>query len=1199
MGSVCGSNKNIRDPKEESHQAKRIRVEVTKNIQNDKIEERNESREKNSYEYIGDNNLSFLREEKKKDAVSFVLYGEEISKVRQTFLVELNNIKDLTLKLTQNQLLLLTEDNQDLLKLLRDKNIDPRNLFDRSQSLNGSIMSLTFTQNVIQNGPGNKEADIQDYLKLKYKKMVQKSFLNSNNEEEKFLNTSFLQEGEFEKRVDDFLRVQNILNPQGIKIHKWDPNQHELIYLDESEKLFHVVQDEQIWENLEKIAILSKIPFNKKFENKSGKKVFSSMNYKIDDLEKKGFKSDIFYAALVEIVNYDNSFNTSLVRRIIYPQNNGIPTSSPKGLYIVKLHINGCKRAVVVQDTKETQMTISCEKYPSILEAALDWVYQDRKNGKITNLIFRLTNWIPETLFVVDIGDALASFDKLKENFNNGYLMIFFDDPLTGALKPILGLEHDKNKNNGRRMIKTVSDGLGGSNFLYEDWETIYQNGRIETLFINWNPTIYSFRKSLHFQVPVKFQVLDSPFYHPKYRFNRYGQVILTNHPHKEQNESRLVLEKHKNIRNINYRIKYYLFHFYNNRLSNLQPALKETEIFESKDEILADIIVFDKNANFENYILAFELIPENPNDYNNLALDAKEVLSLSIYSFAEFEILQIPFKQIDCYSEKKVHFVGLTPSTENPDLVFPMFKYHVNFFGFYEIRIVGNPDYFYGIYIYKGNTSIKQKKYTKYSPFKNQGVCSLNFKLDVGDYIVQIKISDKEEKEEDDYPKNFLEGKTHPVLNQHDLDILFISYSDNLVEEFEKHLPNQNNFASSEIKQKFVVSTIDEGQSLKFKKIMKGMWNFNNNHGTARAKAECYQKFMKNPGFVIVLEELTTLKFILNANKPLNTTHVPYLALSVIKILDGFKFNLILEEKYVAGFKYTSDEITLVPNPHGYLILCYNLSKEWEGSFEFTILSDKKITNIRDNTKLIKLNHEKSVKGEIKEFAGGHYNLANFLFNSVYSFVIESSSSNFNQTFIELIVQETDIPCSLYLFKKIPKVSLFDFDQKELESAEYNPAFLFEVNSFYKELPPGQYFIVPSTLKPVETNVSFKLNVFCSSKFKLNPLPSMSFEQNFILNIPPCKENVIKFNLLKPTKILLIITPQEEQLDARIFIHDKTMDVSIFEKNVSFENNFLHRVFILDKINSTITITTLFNKITSFKVEIFSTIVNSILFQQ
>lgn len=72
----------------------------------------------------------------------------------------------------------------------------------------------------------------------------------------------------------------------------------------------------------------------------------------------------------------------------------------------------------------------------------------------------------------------------------------------------------------------------------------------------------------------------------------------------------------------------------------------------------------------------------------------------------------------------------------------------------------------------------------------------------------------------------------------------------------------------------------------------------------------------------------------------------------------------------------------------YGYLILCFNLSEEWEGSFELTVLSDKKLKGIRDNSKcLLKLlNESKPIEGMMNKGSGGHINHSDFLFNPVYS---------------------------------------------------------------------------------------------------------------------------------------------------------------------------------------------------------------------
>lgn len=86
-------------------------------------------------------------------------------------------------------------------------------------------------------------------------------------------------------------------------------------------------------------------------------------------------------------------------------------------------------------------MTKENELYPLIVESGLRAFYKDFQNVKIQDIVYRLTNWIPETIWVKDIGNPSASFNKLKENFDNGHLLLFFNNPFTKEVKPILDLE--------------------------------------------------------------------------------------------------------------------------------------------------------------------------------------------------------------------------------------------------------------------------------------------------------------------------------------------------------------------------------------------------------------------------------------------------------------------------------------------------------------------------------------------------------------------------------------------------------------------------------------------------------------------------------------------------------------------------------------------------------------------------------------
>ena len=63
-----------------------------------------------------------------------------------------------------------------------------------------------------------------------------------------------------------------------------------------------------------------------------------------------------------------------------------------------------------------------------------------------------------------------------------------------------------------------------------------------------------------------------------------------------------------------------------------------------------------------------------------------------------------------------------------------------------------------------------------------------------------------------------------------------------------------------------------------------------------------------------------------------------------------------------------------------------------------------------------------------------------------------------------------------------------------EIQNADYNPAFLYEVNSFFKRVTPGRYLVVPSTLHTLNKEIKYQLKFHCSSKMKVSPIPSLEF---------------------------------------------------------------------------------------------------------
>lgn len=1145
--------------------------------------------------------MSFLDPEEDRDKVfSFVLYGEDLSHVKNTALFELRNMRDMTMKISRNELLLLTEENADIRNILRAKNIDVRSLKRNlnDDSANSSILNLNPKTNML---PRNNKLDnlenekLPDYIKIKYNKMVHKSKMEANsNNIEKLIDSTFLLDDELNEKNTMLLNYSSLATKSGQRAEVWDPDVHELMVL-EDDKLV-ITGNREVFEKLEQLANRSRLVVDKTLKSTSACLVFGNTKPKIEDISFKNFDESHFQAAILSLVNFDTLFETNLMRRLIYPQKNGIAMRTPFDIYIVKLHFNGSRRAVLVQQQDLTSFTIHQECYPEIIRKGLRAIFGEINRMRISTIIFRICNWIPETLSVMDVGDAITSYDKLKETFNNGNLLLFFNVPGIMKVKPILGFMDD-NKTL-KKLVKTTSDDEDDG-FVLMDWEQMYSSGKLEYLYINWNPTIYPYRQTLHCYIPIKFKEFNTPFYSNKFDFERNTQVLISVFPHKEPCETRIVIEKHINSLSIKCKIRYHLYHFYNGRMVIKSSALKDLSIKESQEEILSDIIVFDKNTAHENYVLVFELEPENPEEYKHYPIDFSEVVSLYIYSFAQLEIIEMPYKKVDCYAMQNFSYL------ENTEFLYgieqqhspynPIYKFNCNHTGYYEIRVEGRSDVYYGISIYQHNnyrSSIQQNLAYKTTLETNQGIISLSCKLEIGNYAIQISVERNTREEQEHENENFI-MKDRAVKNKipkHEIKIHFVSYSERLVKSFEEHLPVKDSFTVSELNKKFKVEPIIESsKKMKNKKVMHGSWTSINNVGTNRAKVDCYQKFMKNPGYLIQTDEETKVNFTLKAIKSANDTSIPFISLTILKIDDDFKFKYLLEdENYIQSHEYNVMDINLQPNSMGYLVLCLNLHQDWIGNFELEILSDGKIKTIRDTNKgVLKFNNEQRMLGGFVSGAGGHFNSSSFLFNPTYILTIDPFKDKIaEKIFMELILSDAEHPASIYLFNT-NKTSLFDMGSEEIQTPEFNPAFLYEVNSLFKRLKPGQYLVVPSTLNPLEFATNFEFKFSSDERFRITKSTQELFDLRFAFAVQRQTEYNFKFMVTKSTIILFIVKPESANVDVGLNLNNESSNSVVFSQRRKTGDGFIHKMMQVGGQNQVYKWSVLTNILTNMSIEI------------
>lgn len=247
----------------------------------------------------------------------------------------------------------------------------------------------------------------------------------------------------------------------------------------------------------------------------------------------------------------------SLLGSLMYPFDHDKfqPMLSKSGKYVFRMHFNGCSRQVVIDDrlpassSSRTLFVVDRRNDRLIWPALMEKAYLKIRGGydfpgsNSGTDLYVLTGWIPEQRFLQhDEFDLDKTWTKMQREYGRGNVIATLGTPVLSAEEETtLGLvsKHDYavmdlKEETGVRLllvknpwrnsvvwkgvassasVKTSGDKTG---MFWISFEDVVQN--FDTLYLNWNPTLFTHRQDHHFPWELPDKTLASALAHnPQY----------------------------------------------------------------------------------------------------------------------------------------------------------------------------------------------------------------------------------------------------------------------------------------------------------------------------------------------------------------------------------------------------------------------------------------------------------------------------------------------------------------------------------------------------------------------------------------------------------------------------------------------------------------------------------------------------------